>query len=145
MLLNPEHGWCDFTLGNFKGTPSYLTNVPLDTLNAFIDYYQTGVGIAFYDEEGTEFNLVLSNYSVYIISVKDVDELYSFPDITTDSLAVELVSDIENNLEGWEGFYPFDADIVDDCIAEVKEKLRILKGYILKNYLDGDIGRIKRK
>ena len=125
MLSNPEYGWCDFTLGNFKGTPSYLTNVPLDTLNAFIDYYCKGEGMATYDEEGTEFILVISFFSIYIISIKETDELYSFPDVRINDLAAEVIADIENNLDDWESFY-----CTNKGAQELKDRIQILKDYL---------------
>ena len=27
MITNPSCGWCSFELGDFKGSPSYLTDV----------------------------------------------------------------------------------------------------------------------
>lgn len=38
MISNPKHGWSNFDLRVFHGTPSYLTDVPVDLLNAFIQY-----------------------------------------------------------------------------------------------------------
>ena len=60
MISNPKHGWCDFMLSDekdnlFVGTPSYVTNVPVDLLQAFLDYKTKGQGIAWFNEEGTEF------------------------------------------------------------------------------------------
>ena len=26
MISNPKNGWCEFNLGDFHGTPSYITN-----------------------------------------------------------------------------------------------------------------------
>ena len=45
MISNPHAGWCDFKLGDFEGSPSYLTDVPVDLLNAFIEYHEKGTGI----------------------------------------------------------------------------------------------------
>lgn len=53
MISNPKHGWCNFDLGTFHGTPSYTANVPMNLLDAFIQYHTTGTGIAWLDEEGT--------------------------------------------------------------------------------------------
>ena len=39
MISNPKHGWCNFKLRTFEGTPSYLTDVPVDLLKAFIDLH----------------------------------------------------------------------------------------------------------
>lgn len=65
MISNPKHGWSNFDLKAFHGTPSYLTDVPVDLLNAFIQYHTTGTGIAWFDEEGTEFTLVITPYAIY--------------------------------------------------------------------------------
>lgn len=107
MLSNPKAGWCELKIDNFKGTPSYLTDVPVDLLTAFINYYKKGIGAAFFDEEGSEFNLLLSNYSVYIIYVDCENEstLYEFPDIDIDNLAKELIADIKSNVDSWANFY----------------------------------------
>ena len=51
MISNPKHGWSNFDLKVFHGTSSYLTDVPVDLLNAFIQYHTTGTGIAWFDEE----------------------------------------------------------------------------------------------
>ena len=62
MISNPKHGWCDFKLGNFEGAPSYLTDVPFELLQAFIDYHERGSSAIVFDEEGTEFTLILTSY-----------------------------------------------------------------------------------
>lgn len=105
MLSNPKAGWCELEIGDFKGTPSYLTDVPVDLLTAFIDYYKKGIGAVFFDEEGSEFNLLLSNYSAYIIYCGNESALYEFPDIDIDNLATELITDIKSNVDSWANFY----------------------------------------
>ena len=107
MLSIPQAGWCELEIGNFKGTPSYLTDVPADLLTAFIDYYKKGIGAAFFDEEGTEFNLLLSDYSVYIIYIDYENNctLYDFPLIDINKLAKELITDIKSNIDSWASFY----------------------------------------
>ena len=81
MISNPKYGWCNFDLKVFHGTPSYLTDVPVDLLNAFIQYHTTGTGIAWFDEEGTEFTLVITPYSLFIIEEKNEPVLYDFSEI----------------------------------------------------------------
>ena len=105
MLSTPKAGWCELKIGNFKGTPSYLTDVPVDLLTAFIHYYKKGIGAAFFDEEGSEFNLLLSNYSVYIVYCENKTTLYEFPDVDIDNLANELITDIKSNVDSWANFY----------------------------------------
>ena len=101
MISNPKVGWCNFELGDFKGTPSYLTDVPMDLLNAFIDYYTRGNGIAEFDEEGSEFALVLTRNGVYIIEAKDAHTLHAYHDIDISDLAQKLIIDILFNIDGW--------------------------------------------
>lgn len=101
MISNPKVGWCNFELGDFKGTPSYLTDVPMDLLNAFIDYYTRGNGIAEFDEEGSEFTLVLTRNGVYIIEAKDAYTLHAYHDIDISDLAQKLMIDIVFNIDGW--------------------------------------------
>ena len=77
MISNPKHGWCDIKIGEFQGTGSYLTAVPLDMVNAFIHYYEDGAGACFVNEEGTDFTLVLSDFDAYIIINREKQELYN--------------------------------------------------------------------
>ena len=113
MISNPKHGWCDFDLRSFHGSPSYLTDVPVDLLNFFIQYHATGTGIAWFDEEGTEFTLVITPYSLFIIEEKDEPVLHDFSEINIGNLEKELIEDIEKDLTGWSEF------IIDDDREEV--------------------------
>lgn len=109
MISNPKHGWCDFKLGNFEGTPSYLTDVPLGLLEAFLDYHYKGAGIAWFDEEGTEFTLAINPYSLFIIAERDENPvLYDFSELNVNDLEKELIADIESDMVGWSEFIPDD-------------------------------------
>ena len=105
MIGNPKHGWCDFDLGDFHGCPSYLTDVPVDLLQAFIDLHTRGSGIAWFDEEGTEFSLVLTPYSLFIVEEKVEPVLHDYSEIIISNLEKELIDDIKHNLGAWASFY----------------------------------------
>lgn len=110
MISNPKHGWCDIKIGEFQGTGSYLTAVPLDMVNAFIHYYEDGAGACFVDEEGTDFTLVLSEFNAYIIINREKQELYNVP-VSIDTLADELQDDILKCPKEWtEEFMTFEFD-----------------------------------
>lgn len=129
MIKDPKNGWCSFDLDTFHGTPSYLTDVVIDLLNAFIQYYTTGAGIAWFDEEGTEFTLVLTPYSIFIIEDKEKPVLYDFSlRLNIKNLEKELIEDIENNLIGWSEFIP-DGDREEVIVHrnEIRTKLITLK------------------
>lgn len=108
MIKNPAHGWCDFKIGDFIGHPSYVTNVPVDLLEALRDYKCKGQGMAWFDEEGTEFTLVLTPYSLYVIEEKDEAILHDFSKLKVDSLIDETVMSIESDLQAWVEFSAFD-------------------------------------
>lgn len=123
MISNPKHGWCDFKMEDdnnnvFFGTPSYVTNVPVDLLQAFLDYKTKGQGMAWFDEAGTEFTLVLNPYSMFIIEENEYYEgcksnLYDFSELSINNLIKELIQDIENDLDRWSMFY-YDCDDAEE-------------------------------
>ncbi len=76
MITNPSCGWCEFQLGNFRGTPSFLTDVPIELLEAFLNYKLTGRAMVWFDEEGSEFTLVMNPYSIFIIEEKEESVLH---------------------------------------------------------------------
>ena len=137
MISNPKHGWCDFMLSDekdnlFVGTPSYVTNVPVDLLQAFLDYKIKGQGIAWFNEEGTEFTLILNPYSMFIITENEHTELIDFSEVNIDSLIKELIQDIESDLIEWSMFYcgcddeeeiKANRELIRNLICQLKEKL----------------------
>lgn len=126
MIKNPKHGWCELELRTFHGVPSYLTDVPVDLLNAFIDYHTKGMGMAWFDEEGTEFTIVITPYSLFIIEERDKIILHDFSEMKIENLEKELIADIEKDLIGWSEF------ITDDDIEEVNEHRAIIRRAIIK-------------
>ena len=131
MISNPKHGWSNFDLKTFHGTPSYLTDVPVDLLNVFIQYHTTGTGIAWFDEEGTEFTLVITPYSLFVIEEKNKPVLHDFSEINIDNLEKELIEDIEKDLIGWSEFIT--SDNREEVIMhrdEIRNKIAMLKKII---------------
>ena len=137
MISNPNAGWCDFKLGTFEGTPSYTTDVPVDLLTAFIDYHYKGTGMAWFDEEGSEFTLILTPYSLFIIEENEEAEsiLHDFSKMNIRDLEKELIEDIEKDLNNWvKEFTVLDND-QEELLQhrnEIRQKIAILKEMILK-------------
>lgn len=128
MINNPKHGWCNFKLGDFKGTPSYLTDVPVDLLIAFIDLHAKGSGVAWFDEEGTEFTLVLTPYSLFVIEEKDKAILHDLSEINIKDLEKELIEDLEKDLNGWSEFITDnDREEILQHRNEIRQKIAMLK------------------
>lgn len=134
MISNPKNGWCDFDLGIFHGTPSYLTEVPIDLLDAFIQYHIMSTGIAWFDEEGTDFTLVITPCSLFIIEEKDEPILHDFSEINIYDLEKELIEDIEKDLANWAEFIAY-SDIAQ-AEDKIKDKITMLKKM---NKIEGQI------
>ena len=127
MISNPKNGWCNFKLGDFEGTPSYVTNAPIDLLDAFIDYYTRGYGLAYFDEEGSEFTLLLTWYGVYIIEEKDNVKSHVFYDLNISDLAKEVIADIGTNLDGWCNdfmYYSFPKEVLSERLEKLKNMIK---------------------
>ena len=127
MISNPKNGWCNFKLGDFEGTPSYITDVPIDLLDAFIDYYTRGYGLAYFDEEGSEFTLLLTWYGVYIIEEKDNVKSHVFYDLNISDLAKEVIADIETNSDGWCNdfmYYSFSKEDLNERLGKLKNMIK---------------------
>ena len=129
MISNSnKHSWCYFKIEDdnnnvFFGTPSRITNVPVDLLQAFLDYKTNGQGMAWFDEEGTEFTLVLNPYSMFVIAENEKGEgrLYDFSEVNIDNLIKELIQDIESDLNEWSMFY---------CECCDKEEIKVNREHI---------------
>lgn len=135
MISEPKHGWSTFKLGDFEGTPSYLTDVPLDLLDAFLDYHYKGMGMAWFDEEGTEFTLVINPYSLFIIAERDENPvLYDFSELNVSDLEKELIKDIEKDLNGWSEFLTTDdREEMMQHRNDIRQRIAKLREHIKEN------------
>lgn len=135
MISKPKHGWCVFELDYFVGHPSDVTDVPMDLLNAFIDYYEKGSGVAVLDEEGSTFTLILTRYDwgIFVIEEREEPRLYDFCKIGIIDLTKELITDIESDLYGWAEFTcDDDPEEIKIHRDEIRQKLAELKKAMLK-------------
>lgn len=101
MLDKPCCGWANIIIGKTCITASYLTDVPFDLLDGFIDCmvnYKT-VAINF-DEEGSSGYLVLNGVVAYVFTVRENVEAEN-EQFYVDDLAKELIEDIQANIDDW--------------------------------------------
>lgn len=128
MISNPKMGWCKFKLKDFVCHPSYITEVPIDLLDAFINYYKIGYGLTNLDEEGNNFIFLLSAYNGNIFIIDDENKILDFSNnFLVVNLARELIADIENNLEVWADFMDHSGDDFDTYKQHLNDKLKELK------------------
>ena len=144
MISNPKCGWCDLDIIGTKGTPSYLTDVPVELMECFISYFKTGKGMCFFDEEGSQLTLVLTPYNNFIISEKDKLEIIILY-FNKIRCAKELLSDIRKYKQGWIEWEPEYKQYTDkerknreNHINELYEKLQgVLEEIDAKNTQSG--------
>jgi hypothetical protein len=131
MIDNPKYGWCHFQIGDFSRTVSYLTDVPLDLLEAFTYLYNKGAGAVYFDEEGNDFTLLLTPNSVYIVEEQFIPVLHKFDNIDTNELTRELIADIEKDFIRWgTEFSPSDNDNdIKNHLNEIDDALFCLKTF----------------
>lgn len=126
MLSNVKNGWCDFNYGSFIGHPSYLTDVVIDLIDLFYD----GEGVVRCDEEGTEFDIVLSDIDFYIVDFKEhLPKVYQNEDKSIKEYIQEFIEDVERDIDDWakwtyEDYDYFQIDMRKNLISF---KLRMLK------------------
>lgn len=124
----------------FSGKGSYLTDIPLECLNSFINAlkYSIPASVCF-DEEGSGFILVADFNGVYIISEREKTELIKI-DILFLDLVNEVIKDIEDNFNDWVLWIDcYEEDSLKNNEAlkarknNMKNKINILKS-MLKQY-----------
>jgi hypothetical protein len=146
MLINPDAGWVQIRIGEFEERASYLTDVPIDILEAFIELYKHHKPVAIkFDAEGWEYIIVIDHYQTHIIDYtyrtddeylnsEDEKQVLITVEINKNDLAKEFISDIERDYDKWVRWMYYDEK---DTIAERKEyldtKLQELKSFVFKN------------
>lgn len=132
MLGEPKFGWTHITCGTVNvGPASYIEDVPMDCLNAFIRYF-TDDASAFnlcFDAEGYNIGIIEFGQSLYKVStdvaeglnVKEIDgsavglDWYASSDEILMVLAKELIHDIRAYMDTWVSHW-----ISDDLSAREK-------------------------
>lgn len=140
MLSVPKNGWTKIMLDGWCGNASYLTDVPNDVLDSFINLLKNRKISSFYcDAEGWEYIIVLDFNIVYLIEEKDETKLYSFNKKIVD-LAEEVYSDISQHLNDW---VVWNYDIEDED-SEIEERLNLSKKLKeLRRLIDKEKNRCK--
>lgn len=103
MISSPVKGFCKLNIGFFNGYPDNTTNVPIELLNAFINYHKLGYGVALIDEREIGYSLILIEYDKDILLryVGSSEGMIAFKDLKIVDLEEQLIKDIEGNIDGW--------------------------------------------
>ena len=118
MISNPKYGWCTFQIKDFKGSPSYMTSVPIDLLEAFKSYRKNGCGSAY---------SLLADKESIALENKEESVLHCFEDININQLEAELISDLESDLHNWAVEFTVDDITVSESKEMIQNKINELK------------------
>jgi hypothetical protein len=132
MFTKPKHGWTNLQFKDFSERASYLTDIPIECLDAFIYSLQNNSPVTIYfDAEGWDYYLVSFYYKSYIVINKEQPKLIII-DKDHKKLAKELTEDIEKYLDGWVYWecYKDDEDEFKERRIELNRKLLELKELI---------------
>lgn len=104
MLDTPKYGWSNIHIGEWFDRCSYLDDVPMKLLEAFVRCFRCSEPQSIrFDAEGYEYIIVFDTYQTYVITSKEDDEL-TVLDATYQKLAPECVVDIRRDLDTWVDF-----------------------------------------
>ena len=127
MLGKPNAGWADLKIGNFTACVSYLTNVPCDLIKAFSDFIQNGVGVASFDCEPYQFDVIfsytMSGGVLGLVYVVDSDKKLVCENINVIDLAKEFVEDIKRDIDAWATWFGYEDDFAK-IDMEFKKKIQ---------------------
>lgn len=126
-LLKPWAGWCHIDIGKFHGSASYLTDVPMQFLDSFELYFSNWATPAInFDEEGSNFIIIVEEYRTYIISERAGTKLYKI-EVDREDFIKSIVGDIEDNFEEFVKWDAFTPEIEEE---EEAARRRVLKSKI---------------
>lgn len=133
-LEKPWAGWSSLEIDDgktkFIGALSYIDDVIGIFLSKFNQFLNGEDVILTFDEEGTEFSIIMKRYSrLMIISERDKDELHVF-NIWSDDIIKLICEEILKNYEDWIKFNIF---YDDEESTEFKEEFKANKKYIDTN------------
>ena len=104
-------------------------------LEADLGISKTSLGIFLtlnVDEEGTEFTVVFTPYSLFIIEEKEKPILHDFSKMDIKQPAKEVITDIESDIDTWSGFeascddatsISINRELITDLIDLIKRKI----------------------
>lgn len=128
FLGKPAFGWVEVVLGDFAGSGSYLTDIPLDCLESMIYALENHTDfIVSFDAEGWSFKMIADEYRSFIIEEKDEPILYTC-EKDIHQLAKELYENISLYFEIWGTWSTrFEKDEINAFKNDLMEKLEKLE------------------
>ena len=127
ILTNIKYGWCDFNLGDYRGRPSYISNLPMQILNAYEEYVKYNHCIIEFDEELTQFCLVFWEDIVVIVDNRNDKVQSVYINKSPREVLNKLVNEIINDIRTWAEWIA-----IDDTEESISREEKRLTDKIIK-------------
>ena len=127
ILTNIKYGWCDFNLGDYRGRPSYISNLPMQILSAYEEYVKYNHCIIEFDEELTQFCLVLWEDIVVIVDNRNDKVQSVYINKSPREVLNKLVNEIINDIRTWAEWIA-----IDDTEESISREEKRLTDKIIK-------------
>ena len=145
MFDKPRNGWTEILIGDFEGLGSYIQDIPVECMQAFINGLRNDTPVTLhFDEEGSAFTAVIDSENTKITAdgAYGVEE-YTYP-LSVKALAAEVLQDMETYFIDWVEWPEEYAYFEDD---EQAEKLTFFeeRKAMLEELLEAFRAEINRK
>ena len=132
MFEKPRNGWTEILIGDFEGLGSYIQDIPVECMQAFIDGLRNHTPVTLhFDEEGSAFTAVIDGESTKITAEGFYGpEEYTYP-LSVRTLAEEVLRDMEEYFIDWvewpEEYAYFEDDEQAQKLAFFEERKALLE------------------
>lgn len=132
MIQNDGSGWAEIRIGNFHDVASYITPVPLDCLNAFINCFRDSLPACIqFDAEKYRYILIATwDETLICVQNNSACDYVVRCEVNVYQLANEIIKDIEGDTYGWATFLEEEDDDIERVNRTLKDKVNELKSYI---------------
>lgn len=117
----PCCGWASFQMPAFHGQLSYIDDAMTIILDNILSYLDHKPCVMDFDEEGSEFHVIIQPYNTFIIAERNKPELYAY-EVDANILIQQIITDIEVNFEKWTMFDIIEIEDSDYKAAYEKNK-----------------------
>ena len=126
ILSNILNGWCDFEIGkDICFTASYVTDVPLDVLDAILDYSEKLACSISFDGEGYRFNLLITETTSFVLVDDNEYKCFVIDCISPKIIIKNLFTCIKDNVSSWAKFLvDYDGSNEKELENEILKKIK---------------------
>ena len=102
MFSKPEYGWVWISVGDCRIEGSYLTDIPMDFLNALINSLENDLPFSVsVDEEGIRDMICADRFGVFVIELRKGTAELKQANISLEEFRAEIIDGVEAYFDQW--------------------------------------------